>query len=168
MDVQIPQSNAGVIHGKKGASVGAGTNEGHTDHAAVFRQLIRQQYSSASDAFDQFKDSSEMLSRKAFKAMINSLGMTISDRDRKLLRKRVTVAKSIHRGAFLLFADADQTGDQDLTEDGQHQMKESTNQSAAGVLAVLPPEIPTLPSSFKVSQFRLTLLFCDFFLFLEK
>ena len=91
--------------------------------------------------------------------MVNSLGMTISDRDRKLLRKRVTVAKSIHRSAFLAFADLDQTGDHGLAEDGPHQVKESTSQSAAGVLAVLPPEIPTLPSSFKVPQFRL--VFCS-------
>ena len=65
----------------QGAGAGAGAIDG--DHSSELRQLLSEQFDSATAVFNRFKDKNGSLSRKGFKAMVASLGMKISDQQRE-------------------------------------------------------------------------------------
>ena len=130
------------VHSHKGHSThdgdgdGAGSDPGTTDLATIFRQRVLEKHKTVDGAFDNFKEADGSLSRKAFKALVGSLGMSISDQQRKLLRKKVSVSKAISFDKFSAFMHSDGQKTQD---------REQVVETSA--LAELPSEVPRLPAS---------------------
>ena len=78
-----------------------------------------------------------MLSRKGFKAMVGSLGMSISDQERKLLRKEVAASKAISLERFSAF----------MARSGGQKTQNQQSAAVKSALAELPSEVPRLPAS---------------------
>jgi hypothetical protein len=54
------------------------------DNADIFRNLLLENFGSASHAFDTFKSDDGILGRKLFKRLVAKLGMEIDDSERKV------------------------------------------------------------------------------------
>ena len=124
------------LHSPQGHSSRDGDDAGSdsdSDLATIFRQRVLEKHKSVNGAFDRFKEADDTLSRKAFKSLVGSLGMSISDQQRKMLRKEVAGSKAISFDQFSAFM-----------------ARSAENQKHAGVksaLAELPSEVPSLPAS---------------------
>ena len=103
----------------------------------LFRQKVIEQYETPRAAFDRFKNVDGMLTRKAFKALVGSLDVDISDEQRKQLRKQVSASKVISLKKFLAFM---------KQPDEKKTVKAKTEQSG---LAALCGKVPVLPKAFK-------------------
>jgi hypothetical protein len=78
-----------------------------TENDQLFRQLVLKHYTDAGTAFDVFQGDDEMLGRKNFKKLVQSVGMKIDEDKRKQLRKRITRKKAIDRDSFVAFVDSE-------------------------------------------------------------
>jgi hypothetical protein len=73
-----------------------------TDNDQLFRQLVLKHYTDAGSVFSVFQGDG-VIGRKAFKKLVQSVGMKIDEDDRKQLRKRITSKKAIDRNSFVAF-----------------------------------------------------------------
>jgi hypothetical protein len=64
---------------------------------------VLKHYTDAGNAFNVFQGDDGLLGRKAFKKLVQSVGMKIDEDNRKQLRKRITSKKAIDRDSFVAF-----------------------------------------------------------------
>jgi hypothetical protein len=113
------------------------------DIDTLFRQSILAQYNEPEAAFKQFEGKDGTLGRKGFKKLTSSLGIEVSEDERKMMRKRIDTKKAIELASFLLFVGGNATVAESET---------SENDTGGGShlrLARLPVEVPELPPAFR-------------------
>ena len=108
-DDAVAQKHPQAIHASRrtgaDAGSGAGFRSDSADHATIFRQRVLEKYESVTAVFDRFKEVDGTVSRKGFKGIVGSLGMSITDQERKQLRKMVCASKAISFAKFAAFMD---------------------------------------------------------------
>ena len=94
---------AAVVTTKKVKPSAPKIHKDSADNDQLFRHLVLKHYAGAGSAFNVFQGEDGLRGRKAFKKLVQSVGMKIDDANRKQLRKRITSKKAIDRGSFLAF-----------------------------------------------------------------
>ena len=105
--------------------------------SAAFKKAITKVYGSAQAAFDQLSNREGIVGRKEWKRLIKKtcLADHFSGNDVKALRS--TLPKKVTLSQFCSFVE------------GSSVQEESAETVEASQLALLPPEVPQLPSSFR-------------------
>ena len=104
---------------------------------ALFRQLVLKHYDDPASAFHTHKGQDGLLGRKAFKKLIESLGMKIADADRKQLRKRVSRSKAIDLESFVAFIVREESSVEASSKTEAH----ATGDNSEDHLVALPIEV---------------------------
>jgi hypothetical protein len=94
---------AAVVKTKKTRPSAPKIHKDSIDNDQLFRQLVLQHYTDSGAAFNVLQGEDGLIGRKAFKKLVQSVGMKINDAHRKQLRKRITSKKAIDRDSFAIF-----------------------------------------------------------------
>ena len=117
------------------------------DIDTLFRQSILAQYNEPEAAFKRFEGKDGTLGRKGFKKLTSSLGIEISEDERKRLRKRIDTNKAIDLASFLLFVGCGNTAG--TKGSNTETSANGTSDGSHSELARLPVEVPELPPAFR-------------------
>jgi hypothetical protein len=116
------------------------------DIDTLFRQSILAQYDEPKAAFKRFEGKDGTLGRKGFKKLTSSLGIEVSEDERKRLRKRIDTKKAIDLVSFLDFVGGNAAGTKGSDTGAS---ANGTSDGSHSKLARLPVEVPELPPAFR-------------------
>jgi len=97
------QNTKAAVKAKKTKPSAPKIHKDSIDNDQLFRQLVLKYYTDAGNAFSVFQGEDGLIGRKAFKKLVQSVGMKIDEDNRKQLRKRITSKKAIDRDSFAAF-----------------------------------------------------------------
>ena len=101
--VAAQNTKAAVVKTKKTKPSAPKIHKDSIDNDQLFRQLVLKHYTEPGNAFNVFQGDDGLIGRKAFKKLVQSVGMKINEDNRKQLRKRITSKKAIDRDSFVAF-----------------------------------------------------------------
>jgi hypothetical protein len=101
--VAAQNTKAAVVKTKKTKPSAPKIHEDSADNDQLFRQLVLTHYTDPGSAFSVFQGEDGLIGRKAFKKLVQSVGMKIDEDNRKQLRKRISSKKAIDRDSFIAF-----------------------------------------------------------------